>query len=391
MSGISEKLVYFEPAGRIHPSQWPLIDYPPEGYKFTFKKSRGIVNNNFVFDKLRLQVLDRLMPLNMVKSTFDTISNFSPNGACLQYLYNHTTVREIPWVVSVEWAHILVGRELNWFNLNKRTIERHLKTDYCKAILPWSEMVWRSMLLNYDCTGLGDKMHIIYPAAVPVDYTRDYDRGRVRLFFLGALKDPASFDAKGGWEVVKVFLALKNKYPKLELTIRSGVPRYLREELAKVRGVRLLESALTDEELDNEFKEADIFIVPSHKLHNMAVFDAMRFGLPIVTTQIGATNGEFVENEVTGLVVDSPSEIPYITGNYILTSETVDYGKLIKAVRKYRHKNITQLVKATEALIVSPSLREALGSRGKQEVESGRFSLSKRNKELKEIFDYATG
>ena len=122
----------------------------------------------------------------------------------------------------------------------------------------------------------------------------------------------------------------------------------------------------------------------------MAVLDAMRWGLPTVTTDIGSSSEEFVKNEVTGLVVPSPKEIPYVIDNFILTSETTQYGKLIKAIRKHRHKTVDDLSEATGYLIENPEMREKLGVAAKQEVDYGRFSLTRRNDVLKEIFDAAT-
>lgn len=393
MLGTREKIVYYEPSGRIHPSQWDLINYPPDGYKFIVQGNRigeAVVGNTFVFDKLRLQVLDRLMPLNLFKSKIDDIINRVPDGTSLLYLYNHTTLRKIPWVVNIEWAHILVGRDLSYFGLNKSVIEKRLASDYCRAILTWTETAKRSILLNYDCTEFKHKMRVVLPATHSADYDRDYNRGRVRLLFVGALRDPMSFDAKGGWETVQVFLKLCGQYPDLELTLRTLVPEYVRTRLSGMRNVRILSEVLSLEEMEDEFCNADIFIAPSHKFQNMAVLDAMRWGLPTVTTDIGSSSEEFITNEETGLVVSSPKEMPYITDNFILTSETTQYGKLIKAIRRHRHKTVDALARATGYLIEHPEMREKLGMTAKREVDDGRFSLTRRNDVLKEIFDEAT-
>jgi len=392
MSDLPEKVVCFEPIGRIHPSQWSLVDNPPEGYRFTVSRSRmtrTLTDNSVIFDRFRLQVLDRILPLTLAKAWVDDLITPKMNGTDLMYLYNHITARDIPWVVNVEWGHVLVGRCPWWLRHGEPVIEKALASEQCAGVTTWTNMALNSMLYCYDCSAFTNKMQTVYPATAPVEYRRDYNRDRVRLLFVGAANDPASFDCKGGWEVVQVFLALKEKYPKLELTIRSRVPNYIRKQLDGVYGVRVLENWLSDSELDKEFADADIYVVPSHKLQNMAVFDAMRYGLPIVTTWIGSSGNEFVENGVSGLVVSDPPGVCYLGKGNLLTTETTEYFKMLKDVRQNRHRVVPNLVSAVESLVRSPSGREELGRSGRREIENGRFSLAHRNKILKEIFDSA--
>ena len=101
----SQTLVYYEPAGKIQNSEWNLINYPPEGYKFVTNKTftDRIVTHPFLFDKLRLKVMDRCMPLNLVKAYIDSKCKPLPVGTKLVYAYNHVVFRPVPWVVHVEW------------------------------------------------------------------------------------------------------------------------------------------------------------------------------------------------------------------------------------------------------------------------------------------------
>ena len=391
------KKIYFEPAGRIHSSQQELINYPPEGYQFITSKTlldERIVDSDLVFHKLRLQVLDRLMPLNLTKAWLDTFLRKIPKDVDLIYAYNHPVFRKKPWVVSVEWAHVLIGRDMRYFVRYKKSVERLLASDYCKKILTWTEMAKKSILMNFNCADFEHKIEVIPPAAHSKDFSKDYSHEKVRLLFVGSANDPEDFEAKGGKEALQAFAILNSKYDNLELVIRAKLPNHIRSKYAGLTNLKVVEEILPWQLLEEEFKQADIFLFPSHLLHNTVVLDAMSYELPVVTTYIGASGGEYVEDGVTGFVSASPEKVPYfrdLLGNFILTSETIHRSRLIKAARNIEPEVVDELVAKTSLLIENPDLRRKMGKAARWEVDHGRFSIGKRNERLKRIFDEAVG
>ena len=178
------KKIYFEPAGRVHSSQWELINYPPEGYQFITSKTffdERIVGSDLIFHKLRLQVLDRLMPLNLAKARLDTFLKKIPEDIDLIYAYNHPVFWKKPWVASVEWAHVLVGRDLRHFPRYKKSVEKLLASDYCKKILTWTEMAKKSILMNFNCADFEHKIEVIPHTTHSKDFVKDYNLEKVRL------------------------------------------------------------------------------------------------------------------------------------------------------------------------------------------------------------------
>ena len=386
------KKIYFEPAGRIHSSQQELIDYPPDGYQFITSKTlfdKRIVGSDLMFYKLRLSVLDRLMPLNLAKAWLDTFLRKIPEDVDLIYAYNHPVFRKKPWVVSVEWANVLVGRDLRYFPRYKKSVEKLLASDYCRKILTWTEMAKKSILLNFNCADFEHKIEVIPPAVHSKDFIKDYNQDKVRLLFIGSVNDPKDFEAKGGNEALQAFTILNSKYDNLELVVRAKLPNHIRSEYAGLSNLRVVEEILPWQLLEQEFHQADIFLFPSHLLQNTVVLDAMSYELPVVTTEIGATNGEYVEDGVTGFVIASSDKVPYFTGNFILTSETIHRGRLIKATRSLEPKVVDELAAKTSLLIENPDLRRKMGKAARWEVDHGRFSIERRNERLKKIFDEA--
>jgi len=386
------KKIYFEPAGRIHSSQQELIDYPPDGYQFITSETlldKRIVGSDFMFHKLRLQVLDRLLPLNLAKARLDTFLRKIPEDIDLIYAYNHPIFRKKPWVVNVEWAHVLIGRDLKHFARYKETIERLLASEYCRKILTWTEMAKKSILLNFDCADFEHKIEVMPPAVHSKDFIKDYSHDKVILLFVGSANDPEDFEIKGGKEVLEVFIILSRKYKNLELVIRAKLPDHIRSKYADISNIKIIEEILPRHLLEQEFKQADIFIFPSHLLHNTVVLEAMSYELPVVTTYIGASGGEYIEDGVTGFVAASPEKIPYFLENLILTSETIYRSRLIKATRDVEPKVVDELVMKTSLLIENPELRRKMGKAARWEVDHGSFSIKKRNDQLKRIFDEA--
>lgn len=387
------KKIYFEPAGRVHSSQRELINYPPEGYQFITSKTfldERIVGSDLIFHKLRLQVLDRLMPLNLAKAWLDTFLRKIPEDVELIYAYNHPVFRKKPWVVSVEWAHVLVGRDLRYFPRYKKSVEKLLASDYCKKILTWTEMAKKSIPMNFNCADFEHKIEVVPHTTHSKDFVKDYNIDKVRLLFVGSVDDPKDFEIKGGKEVLQAFTDLNGRYDNLELVVRAKLPNHIRSKYAGLNNLRIVEEILPWQLLEQEFKQADIFLFPSHLLHNTVVLEAMSYELPVVTTHIGASGGEFVEDGVTGFVVASSERMPYFLGNFILTSETIYRSRLIKATRSIEPKVVDELVAKTSLLIENPDLRRKMGKAARWEVDHGRFSIGKRNDRLKRIFDEAT-
>ena len=388
------KKVYFEPAGRIHSSQYNLINYPPDGYQFITSKTlldKRVIGSDLMFHKLRLQVLDRLMPLNLTKAWLDTFLRKIPEDIDLIYAYNHPVFRKKPWVVSVEWAHVLIGRDMRHFTRYKKLVERLLASDYCRKILTWTEMAKKSILVNFDYSDFEHKIAVVPHVVHRKDFVKDYSQDKVRLLFVGSVNEPEDFEVKGGKEAIQTFVNLNRKYDNLELVIRARVPNHIRSKYAGFSNIRIIEEILPWQLLEQEFKQADIFLFPSHLLQNTVVLEAMSYELPVVTTYIGASGGEFVEDGVTGFVVASSEKVPYFLRNFILTSETIHRNRLIKATQGVDTRVVDELVVKTSLLIESPHLRRKMGKAARWEVDCGIFSIGRRNDRLKQIFDEVIG
>ncbi len=113
----------------------------------------------------------------------------------------------------------------------------------------------------------------------------------------------------------------------------------------------------------------------------------MSYELPIITTDVWA-NPELVSDGKTGFVIKKSGKIQYYTENFIPNWSAPESLKIIK--RMTDHKVVKELVEKTCMLIEDENLRKRMGRAGRQEIESGKFSIEKRNEKLKRVFEEAT-
>lgn len=244
---------------------------------------------------------------------------------------------------------------------------------------------------------------VVVPLAVHAqEPVKSSNTDRVKLLFVGTANAPGGriasllgtksfydFDGKGGKEVLLAFRVLSQKYPNLELVVRSGVPVASRREFAGYPNLRFIEQLIPREDLAAEFKSADIFLYPTHQLTTWTVFlEAMSFELPIVTTDLYA-NPEIVQDGVTGLLVRPSQRVPYYWENFLLPMGSPVHREYTEAIKTPDPAVVQDLVAKTSLLIENPDLRRQMGRRARWEVEMGRHSIARQNEAYKQIFDSA--
>lgn len=144
--------------------------------------------------------------------------------------------------------------------------------------------------------------------------------------------------AKGIYETLKTYELLKPIYPHLRLTIVGdggelvSVRKYVEDE--KMTDI-YIRGGLKGKELVKEFREADIYYFPSYYGEGMptTVLEAMAFGLPVITRNVGGLI-DFFENGKMGYITDSmePKDFANAISGYIENLE------LTKATSLYNYE-----------------------------------------------------
>jgi len=371
-----------------------ILEYPPQGYEFILlgkptgkkpqlsKKIRNAVplKNNSVRVLLRCQ-LRWYMEDVFKKTSIDADLVFSAN----RLIYS----KKKPWVVMIEhigdFCPIMYDIKHLW--LYRSFIEKVLSSKWCKKIMPYLDNE-RMTLFKLNCEGFKDKIEVVNLALPPKNFKKEYGKDKISLLFLGTAHKgniPKSFEERGGLEVLEAFKVLNTRYDNLELVIRSHVPPYIRNRYSQVlagKNVKVFEQVLSMEERDHIMQNADIFLFPGHITPALTFLDVMSYELPVVATNWRG-NYEMVKDGETGFLIRPPFGL----NPDMLTREITDMA----SARSPDMHVANELVEKTSILIEDERLRRRMGIAGRREIETGKFSIKRRNEKLKRIFDEAIG
>lgn len=385
------KKIYIEPAGRWHSFLTQLKDTPPDGYEFvntltSFDKVISpLLGNNFVYFTLQRLILERLVPIHLVKAYLEGKFKKTPKDIDLTYSIGHVIYRDEPWVVAVEWVTQLFGYSATHLKRYRKSVEKLLASDNCKKIICWGELSKKTVLLNLNRELIEEKVVIVPHAVEKKDFIKQPSARKVKLLFVGSANIIGDFELKGGKEALEAFVSLRQKYDNLELVVRSDMPQEIRMTYDGVPGLKIIDKIIPWHEMEQEFKSSDIFLFPGHHTPFMSLLDAMSYELPIVISNAYA-NTELVEDGKNGFVINCSKKVPYYLENCIPGGHTPQFRQAIKTMDS---DVINELVEKTSVLIDNAMLRQQMGKAGRWEVEQGKFSIKKRNEILRKIFDEA--
>jgi len=386
------KRIYLDFHGKQHSLYINLINYPPEGYEFVsnatpLSKFTKLASSISFVPKLMMNSINRIIPISILKPYLERNSKL-PSDIKLIYSSGHVIFKEISWVVDLEFVTHLGGYDFRLFNRYKRTIKKALESENCKKIMPWTDAGKKTIFLTINNKEILDKVETVHLAVHKKNFAKQYNKDKIKILFVGSQNLPKDFDIKGGKEVFETFNILNKQYNNLELAVRSYVPKNLKTKYSKFKNVKIIDQIVPWSVLGEEFKSADIFLFPAHNTPGLAILDALSYELPVITTDVWA-NPELVKDGETGFIIKKSDKIQYYIENFIPNWSAPESLKIIKET--INPKVVNELVEKTSILIEDESLRRRMGKAGRQEIESGTFSIEKRNAKLERIFDDATG
>jgi glycosyltransferase involved in cell wall biosynthesis len=379
------KTLYADLLGQDGMTTRQLIECPPDGYRVVTRRKLTNAIAEFQHGKPLIRrfklTVRRFVPINLFTSYCLTRFIPPPTGVDLTYSESSVIFRPEPWVIWLEVATQMVGYDHHQLRRCRKTLERLLGSGNCRAIICHTEACKRSVLAGLNTERFAHKLHVV-PSGWPLvsDVAPRGSNGHgVRILFVGASRLSLQFRIKGGWEALEAFAALRQRFPGLELVVRSDVDEEILKTYEGMPGLRILNGLISRAELDALFRGADIFWFPAHTLLSVSVLEAMSYGLPVITTDY-YDNPEFVEDGKTGMVIPHHRHLPPWD-----TSER----EVRRALRARDPDFQKTLVETTAMLIENPDLRRRMGRAARAAIES-KFSLAEKNRRFKAIFDAAT-
>lgn len=387
------KRIYFEAGKSVHSLFREVIQYPPDGYEFIIDKTIG--------RKKKLHTIrNSIMPVANYVHMLPYAAYFwwwyklytgrslrkIPSNIDLTYSAHRLVSRREPWVVALEHVGDLcpVQYDIGHLRFYRSIIEKVLSSTYCKKIMPWLDYGKKTLLFNLNCKKFKDKIETVHLAVHPKHFTKKHKKDKVTLLFVGTVHTgniPESFELKGGKEVLEAFKILSRKYDNLELIIRSYIPSSIESRYSKIlksERIKIIDKILPWKQFEQTFKSSDVFLLPGHRPPGLAILDAMSYELPAIVIAVRGYQ-EIVEDGKTGFLIRKSKRIPYHL-----------YGeRLIEAIKYVDPRVVRDLVEKTSILIENETLRRKMGRVARKKIETGKFSIERRNEKLKEIFDEA--
>jgi glycosyltransferase involved in cell wall biosynthesis len=281
----------------------------------------------------------------------------------------------VPYVVEVDNVSILAYYKLTLLKLAKPFIRHQLREKRCRSIVCISRAAQLS-IHNYFHDARIDRKCIVVHPYVGAPLPAKKPSKEVTFLFVAT-----NFYLKGGKEVVHAFeeLALPNTRLVM-VTQRKLIDRHLRERMERNSRVTLVEANLDKAELFHRFyQRADVFVVPTYQdSFGMVFLEALRCGLPIITTRMFATP-EMVEHTKNGFVYPSP--IPYFSDSYLPNPRWWERDKARYAKNNSFPALEHSLVHAMRELATKPALRARM-SAASHALLRNRFSEHARQEAL---------
>lgn len=382
------KQIFLEPLWKLRQEHEELLSAPPKGYQFVIRQSmlEGTANrlSKIDFAYKVLFALCKGAPMQLLKPYWERFKK-APLGTDLTYAVLHPLFRPEPWVMDMcgEQPHVLVSTEA-WFRRFRAVLTRLLLSPYCRKIIYHVEAGKKALLSSLRIPELEEKIEVVYPAVPKRRFAKPCEGGVVRLLFVssGNFDIDWQFRDKGGLVLLEAFRVLRQRFPNMELVMRSRVPAQVKARLGSMCGVRIIEEILPWQEFEKLFVTSDLLVCPAHLTPSMTFLDAMSYELPVVTTDVWSSP-ELVEDGRTGLLVHHPEADRYIVDSIAHH----DWPSFKQVVSRVHPDLVAGVVEKVSLLIENPELRRRMGKEGRREVEEGKFSLPRQRARLKQLLD----
>lgn len=338
-----------------------LISNPPKGISYlNTENQRGVITSGKKFSLVRKIKNTLRKILGVYKIPNYTLT---PEGDYdLIHCAHCLSLNKVPWVVDVEhyWNFSSSG-EVAYSKNGKEKIRRMLKSRYCKKILPWTEAAKKSIIDALHDREIEKKIKVIYPA-IPYQTPKRKAKKNITLLFVGRY-----FYQKGGLHILKVFDELTKKYKNIECIIISEVPKEYLRRYGKNTRIKFYPLMPQKKLFGEIYQNTDIFVYPGYSdTFGFAMLEAMSFGIPVITVD-GFAKREIVENNKTGFVID--------------------FKGFNDRIAQHDSPLITrEIVEKCSLLIENPKKLERMKKECRNIFKAGKFSVVRRNRDLKEIY-----
>jgi len=402
---------YLRPFKHVgHHPQFDHIRYPPPGYEFVTGRHFGLRT-----------------PARLLKSMSGLSWNAVANGSTLvgltKFIRSRSLVAQlsvpadvglaflpsmpfilgqIPWVIEIEDTTTLFAPfpRISGKRLDPRVfgtdsvydseffpaVKALLQSESCRGIICHVKSTANSIPILFNDPMLSPKVTHI-PLGIRQRSRRKLpaEKDTVTILFTNSWHQAATgFYLRGGLDVLEAYSVVFSKHAHLRLILRSKLPQDLHTRYRQIIercNVQVIDQFLSEEEMEALFSSADIYVLPSARLHVVSILQAMASGLAIVVAD-GWGMAEYIDHGRNGWIV---------SGRYGTCSWMDSNGMLREYYKPVFSADPTVtngLIQALSNLIEDAEMRRSLGDAGLRDIET-RFSIERWNRDLAKAFDKA--
>ena len=402
---------YLRPFKHVgHHPQFEHICYPPPGYEFVdgrtpsieagrrVLKSIGELSWTAVKNGSTLPALAKFIRSRSVRAQVGV-----PLDVSLAFLPSMPFfLGQVPWVIEIEdtttlfvpFAKIsgkrqdprLFGTGGIYNSGFLPAIKALLQSRSCRGIITHVKSTAESIPVLFSDAALSQKVFHIPLGIRPrvTQKTRAHKEPVTILFTNSWHQGATSFYLRGGLDVLEAYSVIFSKHPGTRLVLRTKLPPNLDQRYRRIIDrceVQIIDQFLSEPEMEALFKSADIYVLPSARLHVVSVLQAMASSLAIIVSD-GWGMAEYISHGRNGLIV---------RGRYGRTSWMENNGMLRE---NYQPLFATDpvvangLAEALSSLITDAERRRTLAEAALDDIAT-RFSLERWNHDLAMAFDRA--
>jgi glycosyltransferase involved in cell wall biosynthesis len=199
-------------------------------------------------------------------------------------------------------------------------------------------------------------------------------------------QESRGFYLRGGMDILATFHALSERHPELRLTIRATIPPDLPQEMRRILDnprIQVIDHFVSREELWSLIDHADLYLLPSARLHVVSILEIMARATPLLVSD-GWGFDEYVRHGETGWVVKGR----YGKASW-LDSGTGALVENYDVLRDVNSEVVAQMTDLIESALADRRQLPAMGARARQAVIET-FSIARWNEQLRRVFSAAS-
>ncbi len=383
-----KKIYFYQISPRIHSSNKLMINHPPIDYQFLLSEKKTktnflkIIYNSKLIKFFYKKLIRKIIKVTDVYQKFDI--NKAPKNIDLIYSSIPLDIK-FPYILEIlDHPVAMAGYDYQLFIKNKRNLENKLLSPFCKKIVVVNESSYK-LMKQYFSEKVINKTILVRAVVKEQNFKKNYNKKNINILFIGSLANPDDFYIKGGLEALESFKKISEEFDNVFLVVKCKVPREIKRKYQNITNLNIIEKKLETKEWLGILQNSDICLNLGHVYPLMATLESLSYSIPLIMLDTWGVR-DYLTNKKNALLIRPSDKIKgYNSEEYPLNIRSKEFIKEIKNIDK---RVISDICDALRKLIKDPKLRERLGKEGRR-ISKDKFSIEKRNKELKKIFDEA--